>query len=117
VSMPASGDHVVGAHRPARVRAEPARRDVPAVFFFDPINNRYATGSRTMQVWTMHNACRYAFVAADGPVVLLDFTAAHHLAAGLETIGEVRPVVAWDFVAVGGHAMEMASSKRGWWSV
>ena len=29
----------------------------------DPINLRYATGARNMQVWTMHNIVRYALVA------------------------------------------------------
>ena len=35
-------------------------------------NIRYATGSRNMAVWTLHNAARYAFVPVEGPVVLFD---------------------------------------------
>ncbi len=41
--------------------------DVAAVCFVDPINIRYATDASNMQVWSLHNPVRYAFVATDGP--------------------------------------------------
>src|SRR5262249_30754887 len=58
--------------------------------------------------WTMHNACRYVFVAAEGPVVLFDLPSSMHLSPGLETIDERRPSLAWDFMAVGSRGPEMA---------
>ncbi len=44
--------------------------DCSAVVLFDPINIRYATGTRNMQVWTLHNICRYAVIFESGEVVL-----------------------------------------------
>jgi Xaa-Pro dipeptidase len=75
---------------------------------FDPINIRYATGSRNMQVWTMHNLCRYAFITTDGPVILFDLGSSKHLAEGLETIDEVRTSLAWDYMMVADRGDEMA---------
>ena len=100
----------IRAYRLARVKAQLAVRDLAGILLFDPINIRYATGSRNMQVWTMHNACRYAFVATEGPVVLFDFSAALHLAKDLETIDDCRPAKSWDYGAVGGHAAELAGA-------
>ena len=53
-------------YRMARVQAELRRRDYAGAVLYDPINIRYATGSRNMAVWTMHNPARYAFVPAEG---------------------------------------------------
>ena len=46
----------VRAYRLGRVRAEMAKRDIAAVILSDPINIRYATGTRNMQVFSMRNA-------------------------------------------------------------
>ncbi len=94
--------------RLGRVQAELAARDLAAILLFDPVNLRYATGSRNMQVWTMHNYCRYALVPAAGPVVFFELPSAAHLAAALETVGEVRPSLAFDFMMVGPRGEEMA---------
>ena len=40
--------------------------DCPAIVLFDPVNIRYATGKRNMQVGAMHNICRYAVLFASG---------------------------------------------------
>ena len=98
----------IRAYRLDRVRRQLAAADIGGIVIVDPINLRYATGSRNMQVWTMHNVCRYAFVAADGAVVLFDIPAATHLTDGLETIDEVRPAVAFDYMMVGPRGGEMA---------
>ena len=74
---------------------------------------RYATGSRNMQVWTMHNFVRYAFVAANGPCVLFDLATSKHLAAGLETIDEIRPAWSADYVIVAERADEIAGKWAG----
>ena len=44
------------AYRLARVRAELRKRDYAGLLLYDPINLRYATGSRNMAVWALHNA-------------------------------------------------------------
>ncbi len=99
--------------RLARLRRKLTEHDVPAALIFDPINLRYATGSRNMQVWTMHNFVRYAFVAANGPCVLFDLATSKHLAAGLETIDEIRPAWSADYVIVAERADEIAHKWAG----
>src|SRR4051794_40088474 len=63
-------DRQMGLDRLARVRAELAKFDYAAALLSDPINIRYATGSRNMAVWTLHAPGRYVFVPVEGPVVL-----------------------------------------------
>src|SRR5262249_51692341 len=98
----------IRAYRLARIRTQLVAADVAGILVSDPINLRYATGSRNMQVWTMHNVCRYVFLATEGPVVLFDLPSAMHLSRRLETIDEMRPSLAWDFMMVGGRGEEMA---------
>ncbi len=59
-------------YRLGRVREQLAAADLVGCLLYDPVNIRYATGSRNMSVYTMHAAERYAFVASDGPVILFD---------------------------------------------
>ncbi|MEM9203624.1 MAG: M24 family metallopeptidase, partial [Actinomycetota bacterium] len=87
--------------RLARLRTEMATRGVAAVLLTDPVNIRYASGARNMQIFTARNPARYLFVTVDGPVVLYEFTGALHLADGLETITEVRHATTASFVAAG----------------
>jgi Xaa-Pro aminopeptidase len=98
----------VRAYRLARLRRLLDEADLAGLVVTDPVNLRYATGSRNMQVWTMHNLCRYAFVAARGPCVLFDLPSSAHLARGLETVDEIRPSLAFDYMMVGPRAQEMA---------
>ncbi len=95
-------------HRRGRIQEKLRDSDVAGVVILDPVNLRYASGSRNMQVWTMHNICRYGFLAADGPLVLFDMPRAVHLIEGLETIDEFRPAVAFDYMMVGPRQQEMA---------
>jgi len=99
------------AYRLGRVQAELKARDLGACVLFDPINIRYATGTRNMSVWTLHNAARYAFVPAEGRAVLFEFSRCEHLARGIETVAEVRPAMTWYFFAAGEH---MAARARAW---
>jgi len=103
-----SDERAIRAYRLARIREQLVAADVAGILVSDPINLRYATGSRNMQVWTMHNVCRYAFVATQGPVVLFELPSSMHLSRRLETIDETRPSLAWDYMAVGGRGEEMA---------
>ena len=84
----------VRAARLARVRRELSRHDLGACVLFDPTHIRYACGSRNMQVYSARNPARYLFVPVSGPVVLFEYAGCDHMAAGLETVDEVRPATA-----------------------
>ena len=94
--------------RLAKVRAEMAQRDLAALLLYDPINIRYATGSRNMAVWTLHNAVRYCLIPTEGPIVLFDFHNCEHLSRGLDTIDEVRPAVSWYYFGAAQRGPERA---------
>ncbi len=91
----------VRAYRLGRVRAQMAAHGLDACILVDPVNIRYATGARNMQVFHSRNPARYLFVPQSGPVVLYEFTGCAHLAEGLETIDEVRPAITASYVAAG----------------
>jgi Xaa-Pro dipeptidase len=113
LEMAALDDRTIRNYRLARLRQMLVQADFAGIVIFDPVNLRYATGSRNMQVWTMHNACRYVFVATQGPVVLFDLPSSMHLSRDLETIDEHRPSLAWDYMAVGPRGAEMAGRWAG----
>ncbi len=100
----------MGLDRLARLRAELARRDYAAALLSDPINIRYATGSRNMEVWTLHAPGRYVFVPVDGPVVLYEYGTQTQMEAqgvyDLATVDEVRPAIAWFYFAAGPRVQE-----------
>src|SRR5262245_37905483 len=85
-----------------------------ACVLVDPVNIRYATGARNMQVFHSRNPARYLFVPCSGPIVLHEFTGCAHLAEGLETIDEIRPAITASFVAAGDaiDAVEIAWAKQ-----
>ncbi len=89
-----------------RVRRELRARDLAGILLYDPINIRYATGSRNMAVWTLHNAARSCFVPAEGPVVLFDYHNCDHLSEELETIDEIRRSISWYFFSAGTRVEE-----------
>ncbi len=91
------------AYRLGRVRAALEERDLGGCVLFDPINVRYATGSRNMSIHCMHTPSRCAFVATDGPVILFEYRKSEHLAAGLESIDEIRPAISWNYFSSGGN--------------
>jgi len=91
----------VRTHRLARARQQIAQYDLAACLLFDPVNVRYATGARNMQVFHQRNPARYLFLPVEGPVILFEFTGCMHLADGLETIDEVRPAITASYVAAG----------------
>ncbi len=82
-------------YRLERLRAELRKRDYAGAVLSDPMNLRYATGTRNMAVWTMHAASRYAFVATDGPVILFEFASSRHVTDGSPNVDEVRPCTPW----------------------
>lgn len=101
----------VRLYRLGRVRAEMAKRGIGAVILSDPINIRYATGTRNMQIFSMRNApSRYLLLTADRSI-LFEFTGCLHLVDGYETVDEVRPAKTASFVAAGPH---IAEREREW---
>ncbi len=101
----------VRRYRLDRVRAEMAGRDISACLLFDPVNIRYATGSRNMQVFSQRNPSRYLLLPVEGPAILFEFAGCMHLADGLDTIDEVRPAITASFVAAGPG---IADRERQW---
>lgn len=89
-----------------RLRAQLVSEDVAGIVLFDPLNIRYALDATNMQVWSTHNAVRYAFVAADGPTVLFDLARCEHLTAHLPLIDEIRDATGWFFFQNGPREAE-----------
>ena len=87
--------------RKRRLRAEMAARDIAAVILFDPVNVRYATGTRNMQIFTSRNPARYVWLPVEGDTILFEFTGAEHLGEGIETVDEVRTATTVSYVAAG----------------
>ena len=87
--------------RLSRVREELKRRDIAAAVLFDPLNIRYAADSTNMQLWIAHNAARYCFVAAEGPLIVFDYHQCEHLSAHNFLIDEVRPAQSWFYFSAG----------------
>jgi Xaa-Pro aminopeptidase len=96
-----------------RLRAQLRRHDVAGALLTDPINLRYATGSRNMALWTMHDGGRYAFVATEGPVVLFEFSSSRHVSQDIKTtVDELRPSTPFTYFLAGSRAGE----KRVQWA-
>ena len=88
-------------YRLARTRAEMAKRDLAGVVLYDPLNIRYATGTRNMSIHCMHTPSRFVFIPLEGPVTLFEYRTCEHLVEGIETIQEVRPAVSWNYFSSG----------------
>ena len=78
--------------------------DCAGVLLSDPMNIRYATGTRNMAVWTLHSPGRYVFVPTEGPVVVFEFATSMHLDRGNPLIDELRPSTSF-FYFYGGFAL------------
>ena len=91
----------VRAYRHERIKQKLVEHDCAAILLYDPLNIRYATDCSDMQVWTMHNAARYAVVCADGPTICFEYKNAMHLAENLDQVDEVRPATSWFYFGAG----------------
>jgi len=87
-----------------RIRQQLLQHDCAAILLYDPVNIRYALDVSNMQVWTAHNAIRYALIFADGPAIMFEFKGCHHLCDGYEGIDEVRNSIAWIYMSAGDQA-------------
>jgi Xaa-Pro dipeptidase len=95
--------------RLARLRKQLELADCDAGIFYDPTNIRYATGVSNMQVYSLHNPCRYVYVPVNGPVVLFDFKGCEHLSDAHRTVDEVRNAVSWYHFITGPRTPEFAA--------
>jgi Xaa-Pro aminopeptidase len=100
----------VRSYRLGRVRAQMEAYSLDACVLLDPVNIRYATGARNMQVFHARNPARYLFVPQSGPVVLHEFTGCAHLAEDLETIDEVRPAITASYAAAGDRIRDVEAA-------
>jgi Xaa-Pro dipeptidase len=101
----------VRSYRLGRVREQMAAHELDACVLLDPVNIRYATGARNMQIFHSRNPARYLFIPQSGPVILHEFTGCAHLAEGLETIDEIRPAITASYPAAG---TAIATVERAW---
>ncbi len=92
-------------YRLEQVKRRLVEANCSAIVLFDPVQIRYATGTRNMQVWTMHNNCRYAVIFADSAPVLFELSSSAHLSK--EFVEDIRPALTTDFMAVGNRGVEM----------
>ena len=93
-------------YRLARIREQLQHHDCAAMLLYDPVNIRYALDVSNMQVWTAHNAIRYALIFADGPAIMFEFKGCHHLCEGYEGIDEIRNASSWIYMTAGDRADE-----------
>ena len=101
----------VRRYRRQRLRTEMAKHGVAALILSDPVNIRYATGTRNMQIFSQRNApARYLLLTMERSI-LYEFTGCMHLADGFETVDEVRPSMTASFVAAGAA---IAARERAW---
>ena len=100
-------------YRMGRVRDQLRRIDYAGCLLYDPINIRYASGTRNMQLYTQRAAERYLFVAARGPAVLFDGYMARHPIDASEVLDERRPAVIWHYETAGDRADEAARRWAG----
>lgn len=91
----------VRLYRQSRVRQQMKKLGIQALILSDPVNIRYATGTRNMQVFSARNAPSRYLLLTENKSILYEFTGCSHLAQGFETIDEVRNAETASFVAAG----------------
>jgi len=112
-ALPAVDRQRLRRQRFDRLQAELNKRDIGGMLLYDPINVRYATDCRNMQIWTMHNSARYCLMPAEGKAVVFDYVNCEHLSEGIETIGETRPAVLWFFHSAGSNRQTLIDKWAG----
>lgn len=102
-------EHELERGRLARLRASILGAGCDAGLFYDPTNIRYATGTSNMQVYSLHNPCRYVFVPVEGEVVLFEFKGCEHLSDEHHGVDQIRPAVSWYDFITGSRTEEFAA--------
>ena len=94
------------AYRYSELQRQLRGNDCAAALLNDPVNIRYATDTRNMSVWLLHNPGRYCLVPAAGRAVLFDYPNNNCLGIPLDIpeVSEVRLATAYGFQFVAEHA-------------
>ncbi len=102
----------VSRYRRERLQRELARHDVAGVLLYNPVNIRYGTGSRNMQVWHLHNPWRHALVFTNGPTIMFEFPGSEHLLKRPEVlIDEVAAPIGYSYMF---FHKRVAHNSRAW---
>jgi Xaa-Pro dipeptidase len=98
------------AYRFGRVQQQLRENDCAAALLINPVNIRYATDSRNMTVWLLHNMGRYCVVPAEGRAVLFEYANRNCLATVpiLPAVAEVRPATIHAFFDAAEHAKSVS---------
>ena len=107
--IPAATLEAARAYRLARLREQLETHDCAALLLYDPVNVRYAFDAPNMQVWSLHNAVRYALIFVDGPGIMFEFKGAEHLSSDKPGIDEIRHAIAWDYMSGGERSAEFVA--------
>ncbi len=84
-----------------RIQEQLTRFGYDGIILMDPMNIRYATDTTNMQVWVMHNASRYAWVGADGSIIVWEFYDCDFMSGHNPHIDETRPAVGFTYFLAG----------------
>ena len=95
-------------YRVDRTTAQLAELGYDGIIVMDPMNIRYVSDTTNMQLWVMHNATRYAYVGADGFVVVWDYVGCEFFSGHSHVIDEVRPATGLGYFTAGSRRAEMA---------
>jgi len=98
----------IRTYRHQQVRDALNRFGYDGVIVMDPMNIRYITDTTNMQIWVMHNAARYAFMSADGTIILWDYDNCQFLAGHHDTVTEVRPAIGTTYFLAGDRFDEIS---------
>ena len=106
----------VRRYRLNSVREEMKKRDIGALILSCPVNIRYATGTRNMQVYSARNTPYRYLLITGAKTILYEFTGCHHLAEGYETVDEIRPALTASYKSAGSgtEARERAWASELW---
>ena len=100
-------------YRVERVREQLRAAQCDGILLYDPLNVRYATGTRNMSIHCMRTPSRFVFIPLEGPVTLFEYRTCEHLVEGIETIQQVRPAVSWNYFSSGPNR-EARATRWGW---
>ena len=95
-------------YRLARTVEAVNRFGYDGVLVMDPMNIRYVSDTTNMQVWVMHNGARYAYVSADGHVIVWDYDNCEFLSGHNDLVAEVRPAIGATYFLAGPRHAEQA---------
>jgi Xaa-Pro aminopeptidase len=95
------------AYRLGRVQAQLRERGCGAALLSNPINIRYALGSRQAAVFNLYSPAIHVVVPSEGKAVVFH-QGDPHVYEGLDTVGDLKPACNWYFFEAGPRYQEKA---------